>query len=110
MGNTASSIGLAAGWVRKEEGLRLAVYDDATGKPIVAGSHVVGHPTNGYGRLLTDANGISAEEAEALLQADLVKAAYIARLYLEGVDCWASLDVVRQAVLIDMALNLGIRL
>lgn len=38
--------------IMAHEGLRLTVYDDATGKPIVAGSRVVGNPTIGYEALL----------------------------------------------------------
>jgi len=35
----------------RHEGLRLAVYDDATGKPLEQGDTIVGHPTVGVGRL-----------------------------------------------------------
>jgi hypothetical protein len=38
--------------IMADEGLRLTVYDDATGKPIVASSRVVGNPTIGYEALL----------------------------------------------------------
>lgn len=38
--------------IKADEGLRLAVYDDATGKPIVAGSRVIGNPTIGHEALL----------------------------------------------------------
>ena len=35
-----------------EEALRFVVYDDATGRPIVPGTHVIGHPSIGIGRAL----------------------------------------------------------
>lgn len=53
-----------------EEGKRLKVYDDKTGKPIVPGYTVIGHPTIGVGRAL-DTKGITDEEAEYLLANDM---------------------------------------
>jgi GH24 family phage-related lysozyme (muramidase) len=55
--------------LEREEGLRTLVYDDATGKPIGPGSVVQGHPTIGIGRAL-DVNGITAVEADFLLEND----------------------------------------
>lgn len=52
-----------------EEGVRLKVYDDETGLPIVPGYLVKGHPTIGVGRAL-DTKGISQAEAEYLLKND----------------------------------------
>jgi lysozyme len=77
--------------VKRHEGLRLKPYHDTTG-----------HLTIGYGRNL-DAEGVSEREAEELLTNDL--AAVEQRL--AKLDLWSSLDEVRQAVLIDMAFNLG---
>lgn len=51
-----------------DEGLRLRVYDDATGQPIVAGSTVIGNPTIGYGCLLSAPGGITPTEASLLLE------------------------------------------
>lgn len=53
-----------------DEGLVLRVYDDATGKPIGPGSHVIGNPTVGVGRNLT-ARGIKKEEASIMLINDI---------------------------------------
>jgi lysozyme len=53
-----------------DEGKRLFVYDDATGKPIVKGTTVIGNPTIAVGRNLA-ARGISDAESEYLLANDL---------------------------------------
>jgi len=82
-----------AGLLRRHEGLRLKPYTDTTG-----------HLTIGYGRNL-EARGISRDEAEYLLQADLERT-YTA---LQTRVPWIiDLSEVRQAVLIDMAFNLGL--
>jgi hypothetical protein len=52
-----------------DEGKVLRVYDDATGKPIVRGSTVVGNPSIGIGRNLAG-RGISDSEAEVLFSND----------------------------------------
>lgn len=52
-----------------DEGLRLKVYDDATGKPIGPGSHVIGNPTIAVGRNIY-ARGLSKAESEMLLSND----------------------------------------
>lgn len=94
-----------AALVRLHEGLRLTVYDDATGEPIGPGATLIGHPTIGVGRAL-DVRGISAAEADALLVRDLDEAA---RELTEALPWVARLDPVRRAVLIDMRHNLGQR-
>ncbi len=86
-----------------EEGLRLTVYDDATGKPITPGSTVIGHPTIGIGRAL-DTNGISNEEARALLLNDLAK---ITGQLDQRLPWWRRLSQNRQMVLAAMAFQLG---
>lgn len=63
--------------LRQHEGLRLQVYDDATGKAIQPGSHVVGNPTIGFGTLICAPGGITEAEAEMLL-ANRVKIATVA--------------------------------
>lgn len=87
----------------REEGERLFVYDDATGKNIRPGTLVVGHPTIGYGRAL-DVRGISHERALSMLDDDIT-------LALEDVPplvpSWPQLSVNRQAVLAAMAFQLG---
>lgn len=49
----------------RHEGYRSHVYDDGTGQPIAPGSHVVGHPTVGYGHCL-DTRGLTKPQAERL--------------------------------------------
>lgn len=96
---------LAARLIRDGEGRRLTVYDDATGKPVVAGYTMSGHPTIGYGRNLAG-KGIDADEAEAMLASDLVDAEETARGYIGG-HVWMALNDARRAVLVDMAHNMG---
>ena len=87
----------------RDEGLRLFVYDDATGQPIRSGTLVRGHPTIGIGRAL-DVEGITAAEASFLLADDV--AAISARL-AAALPWFGALDGARQRVLIEMAFNLG---
>lgn len=90
--------------IESEEGLRLYVYDDANGQPIVAGYTVVGNPTIGYGRLLTSAHGITQDEAGTLLLHDVTAAdGDVSRL-----PVFAHLNVARQAALLDMDFNMGL--
>jgi lysozyme len=87
-----------------DEGLRLFVYDDANGKPIVPGSKVIGHPTIGVG-LALDVRGLTGPEAKYLLL-DIVGPLIV--------DCaakipfWAKLNGVRKRVVAEMAFNMGI--
>uniref|UniRef100_A0A7V2F643 Lysozyme n=1 Tax=Rhodothermus marinus TaxID=29549 RepID=A0A7V2F643_RHOMR len=74
------------------EGLRLKPYRDAVGKLTI-----------GYGRNLEDV-GISLEEAELMLEHDLDRAIQAAKEVVPGFDV---LDEVRQAVLVNMAFNIG---
>ena len=89
----------------EHEGLRLAVYDDATGKPIEKGDTLQGNPTIGVGRLLTDDRGISHQEAKTLLMNDLAWVAEKAETY----GFWHRLDPVRQMVIMNMIFNMGNR-
>ena len=79
--------------IQRHEGLRLLPYRDTVGKWTI-----------GYGRNLSD-RGITRSEAECLLRNDL-------RDVTAGLDrllpWWRELDVVRRAVLVDMAFNLGV--
>lgn len=90
--------------IKQHEGLRLTVYDDATDQPIVPGSHVIGHPTIGYGRAL-DVAGITASEAQMLYAHDL---AAIAAQLDKQLPWWRQLNDVRQAALTEMAYQLGV--
>ena len=91
--------------LEQEEGLRLYVYDDATGQRIVPGSHVIGHPTIGIGRAL-DTTGITQVEALTLFDGDVEEK-------VGGLDerlgaWWRKLTPVRQRVLIEMAFQMGV--
>ncbi len=90
--------------IEAEEGLRLYVYDDANGQPIVAGYTVIGNPTIGYGRLLTQAHGITQPEAQTLLLHDVAAA----EGDVSGLPVFAHLNVARQAALLDMDFNMGL--
>ncbi|SEJ55723.1 glycoside hydrolase family protein [Frateuria terrea] len=91
--------------LKGEEGLRLCVYDDATGAYIRPGSRVVGNPTIGIGTNIGPGAGITETEAEYLLWN---------RLVLAGADAatlpgWANLSDPRRLVLADMVFNMGIK-
>lgn len=90
--------------LRADEGTRLVVYDDATGKPIRPGSKVIGHPTIGTGRAL-DVNGITQEEADYLLANDVAK---VQAALDQRIPWWRGLTVNRQAVLASMAFQMGV--
>ncbi len=79
--------------ISKHEGLRLKPYLDTVGKLSI-----------GYGRNLNDI-GISEVEADLLLDNDIRWATRAAKRIFEFE--WDALNEVRQAVLIDMAFNLG---
>ena len=79
--------------IKKHEGVRLKVYKDTTG-----------HDTIGYGRNL-DFRGISMAEAEVMLQNDIAQTVRT----LEPYTWYQGLDATRQAVLVDMAFNLGVK-
>lgn len=89
--------------IEAEEGLRLYVYDDANGQPIVAGYTVIGNPTIGYGRLLTTAHGITQAEAELLLTHDVAAA----EGDVEKLPVYAHLNTARRGALLDMDFNMG---
>lgn len=86
-----------------DEGNRLKVYDDATGKEIVPGSVVIGHPTIGRGRAL-DTNGISEGESVYLCLNDIAR---IEREMDRAFPWWKRLSEKRQLVLASMVYQLG---
>ena len=100
-----SFIDILADQLIEHESLRLAVYDDATGKPIEKGDTLQGNPTIGVGRLLTGDRGISHEEAKSLLMNDLKWVAEKAQTY----GFWNKLDPARQMVIMNMIFNMGNR-
>jgi lysozyme len=87
-----------------EEGLRLTVYDDATGKAIGPGTQVVGHPTIGIGRAL-NRKGITASEARYLLANDVVE---VREQVAKALPWSTRLTPVRRMVLEAMAFQMGI--
>lgn len=86
------------------EGLRLQVYDDATGKPIGPGSQVIGKPTIGIGTLICAPGGITQAEAQFLLNNRIAIAAAAANALVPGLQ---QSDTVRFDVLTEMAFQLG---
>ena len=90
--------------VANHEAVVLRVYDDATGKRIVPGTKVIGHPTIGYGRAL-DTRGITMAEARTWLDEDLQDT--YDRL-VKRLPQLTTLDPVRQGVLIEMAYQMGV--
>lgn len=81
--------------VKEAEGFRAQLYKDS-----------LGFYTIGYGRLLDPEKGgrISTDEAEYLLSNDLLKV----ERQCETLPMYLELSPARQAVLIEMAFNLGL--
>ena len=90
--------------LKRHEGLRLCVYDDATGKEVKKGSRLVGHPTIGVGRLLTDARGLTTIEVEMLLENDIE---IVVDELNRNAPWWNDLNEARQAVILNLCFNLG---
>lgn len=91
--------------LKSEEGIKLCVYDDATGAYIRPGSRVQGNPTIGVGTNIGVGAGITEAEAEYLLWN---------RLVLAGADAatlpaWHNMSDPRRLVLVDMVFNMGIK-
>ena len=91
--------------LKEDEGLRLKPYVDCCGKTWRTCTCADrGRLTIGYGRNLDD-KGISPGEAESMLDNDIDDTIRDLTTFLP----WAAqLDPVRQAVLVNMAFNLGI--
>jgi lysozyme len=87
----------------RDEGIRLVVYDDATGLAIKPGTLVIGHPTIGIGRAL-DVNGISATEALGMCEVDI--ADYLREL--RRLSWFNAMDGVRQRAIVNMRHQLGL--
>jgi lysozyme len=79
--------------LKRDESCRLKPYVDSVGKVTI-----------GVGRNLTDV-GISQDEADTLLQHDIVNTSQALRVNLPWTE---ALDDVRRAALVNMAFNLGI--
>lgn len=81
------------------------VYDDATGKAIVPGTLVKGHPTIAYG-LALDVHGLTPSQALSLLHDGETE--FLTQLYA-ALPWTRTLDDVRLAAILSMAYNLGIQ-
>src|SRR6185312_6503964 len=87
------------------EGLKLQVYDDATGAYIRPGTRVVGNPTIGIGTLICAPGGITEAEAQQLLRNRVnIAIAGVQRLLP---DMRAANDA-RFDVLVEMAFQMGV--
>jgi len=95
--------------IKENEGLRLTVYDDATGKPLQKGDTIKGYPTIGYGRELS-MTGITKKEAGFMLEHSVgkKKQLLLEELREHNLSFWGRLSRWRKHVLIDMAYNLGV--
>lgn len=80
--------------LRLDEGTRAKPYLDPVGKITI-----------GVGRNLTDV-GLSSDEIELLLDNDINRA-LVAAERVVGKEAFASLSIVRQMVLVNLAFNLG---
>lgn len=85
------------------EGVRLTVYDDATGKPIGPGSHVIGNPTIGIGTLICSPGGITRKEADYLCR-NRITTAYAA---VDSLKTGLDKGSARYEVLAEMAFQMG---
>lgn len=95
----------------KNEGSRLAAYDDATGEPVPAGGHAHGTLSIGVGHTGPEVvPGLiwSQHEVDAAYMRDYSLATRGAALALGG-ECWLRLDLVRKAALVDLDFELGMR-
>lgn len=90
--------------IKKHEGFRPQVYDDATGHPIVPGYTCVGHPTIGYGIKLDGSDGLIGDEPDYILENRI---ADCEEDLTEVFPKWHSYSPARQAALLDMRFNLG---
>ncbi len=93
----------AAAMITRDEGLNLCLYDDATGRAITRGSTVLGHPTIGYGTNLDEpiTEKIAAYLAEYRIKRIVDQLS--THTFFVGL-----ISPIRQAVIIDMAYNLGV--
>ena len=90
--------------LRQNEGLRLQVYDDATGAYIKPGTRVVGFPTIGVGTLISAPGGITNAEADYLLTNRVNIATTAARGLIPEME---EADPVRFDVLAEMCFQIG---
>jgi len=90
--------------LKVDEGVKLFVYDDATGKRLMPGDTLEGHATIGTGRNISGL-GISTQENDVLLAND------IGRVIGEATRTWPwyiGLPQAAQRGLLNMLFNLGL--
>jgi len=102
--NSACQANLPTCRTEHDEGDMRVVYDDATGQPIRPGSHVIGNPTIGRGRLLCSPGGITPAEDDLLFSNDMARARKLAAT----LTVFPQLDAVRQGVLVEMVFQMGL--
>lgn len=90
--------------LKELEGLRLKPYDDHDGLEFTQGDLLTGKLTIGWGRNLND-RGITKEEAQYLFDNDLD---YVEAAARKAFPWFASLDPVRQDVIVNLCFNIGI--
>jgi lysozyme len=89
-----------------DEAIRYRVYDDATGKPIGPGSHVVGNPTIAVGRNVGPTGpGLRVGEVKELLDNDSLDYEAQASTF----PWYSKLNPVRQTMVALMVFNMGLR-
>ena len=93
-------------FIEKEEGLKLRLYDDATGRPIEYGISVKGNPTIGYGHKVIPGESfpdmITKEHAEQILHQDIAKAIAHVREHIT-----VSLNDNQLTALVSLVFNCG---
>lgn len=99
-----TTISLLVSDLQRDEGWRGYLYDDATGKKIVPGAMVQGHPTCGWGFAL-DVAPLTQAEAAPILAA---RALAVVSGLLAAIPWMASLSEPRQRAMNNMAYNLGV--
>jgi lysozyme len=90
--------------LKKHEGVRQFVYDDASGNLINEACFVRGKPTIGVGRNLAD-RGLADDEIDYLLDNDINDCIAEAQKKFRWFE---ALDPVRQAAVVELVFNLGL--
>jgi lysozyme len=90
--------------LQAHEGFRALVYDDKTGQPLTSGDTIQGNPTIGYGWALNKLP-MSRGQAAAHLRETVQEVVFELQHRLPWMN---DLDDVRQAVLFEVAYNMGV--